>query len=393
MIQQRSIFSYLLFLLLIISCSSPTESSIEHAKSFVLTTTLGADTIGIERVEVADLTWKAEVLLRSPETNLTTYELRLNSAYEVEYFHAVSYDLTQPNLYDKVLREQKFHLKGDSLEVEVLSGRAQNRMGAKISREIIPFLEFVHWPFEVILNKMKALGKRTLRQPMLSGNRTIPFQFHFIGKDSAEVIHPRRGKMEVALLDGQSIQVLDAKATTRKLRVNRSSKVDLAGSAKQFLKLDQEGKGIGALSGRGKLAIFTNGANIDFDYGQPAKRGRALFGSLVPWGRVWRTGANLATHMKIDKTIVFGNGLKVPPGAYTIFTQPEPDGGTLFINKKTGINGRAYDPSENLGEVKMGIQSQPNSTELFTINVSDVDQPQLELIWGQTKFTVPFRVE
>src|SRR5258707_466443 len=78
---------------------------------------------------------------------------------------------------------------------------------------------------------------------------------------------------------------------------------------------------------------FSDGKTITVAYSSPRMRGRKIFGNLVPYGEVWRTGANEATKFVTSGTLITVKGTGIPAGDYTIFTVPNPDKWTLIINK------------------------------------------------------------
>jgi len=137
------------------------------------------------------------------------------------------------------------------------------------------------------------------------------------------------------------------------------------------------------------------GATITVDYSAPSMRGRQIFGSLVPWGQVWRTGANKATTLKTEAALNI-NGLRVPKGEYTIYTIPEPDQWTLIINKQTGQWGTVYDPGQDLGRVKMTVSKPPEPIQTFTITVAKANGTEnkgfLVMQWENEVATAPFTV-
>lgn len=134
------------------------------------------------------------------------------------------------------------------------------------------------------------------------------------------------------------------------------------------------------------------GASIFVDYGRPSKRGREIFGGLVPFGEVWRTGANQATHLVTDKGLMFGS-LMVPAGTYTIYTVPRQDGWTLIVNKQTGQWGTNYDQAQDLGRVEMKVESLPALVEQFTVKIEAKGSGGLlRLEWDRTAATIPFMV-
>jgi hypothetical protein len=109
------------------------------------------------------------------------------------------------------------------------------------------------------------------------------------------------------------------------------------------------------------------GKNIKTDYSSPRAKGRKIYGALVPYGEVWRTGANDATTFVASADIKVG-GKDVPAGNYTIFTVPGADKWTLIINKETGEWGIPYKyQSDELARVDMKVSKLPASVENFTI--------------------------
>ena len=93
------------------------------------------------------------------------------------------------------------------------------------------------------------------------------------------------------------------------------------------------------------------GANISIEYGRPYLRGRKIMGGLVPYGRVWRTGADAATTLTTSKDLVIG-GTTVPAGKVTLYTLPGEDQWKLILNKQTGQWGTEYDQSKDLARVR-----------------------------------------
>ena len=134
---------------------------------------------------------------------------------------------------------------------------------------------------------------------------------------------------------------------------------------------------------------FSDGKTITVDYSSPRMKGRKIFGELVPYGQVWRTGANDAT------TFVTTSGLTVdskdvPAGNYTIFTLPEKDKWTLIISKHTGEWGIPYKyESEELVRVPMSVSSSGSPVENFTISFDQSGSAcTLKMSWESTQASV-----
>ncbi len=108
---------------------------------------------------------------------------------------------------------------------------------------------------------------------------------------------------------------------------------------------------------------FSDGKTVKIDYSSPRAKGRKIFGeqseqALVPYGKVWRTGANEATTFVTDANVIVG-GKAVPAGSYTIFTVPKADEWWLVISKKTGEWGTNY-PGEKEDLVRVPMKTSKN---------------------------------
>jgi Protein of unknown function (DUF2911) len=131
------------------------------------------------------------------------------------------------------------------------------------------------------------------------------------------------------------------------------------------------------------------GKTIKTDYSSPRMRGRKIYGGLVPFGEVWRTGANAATTFVASSDVTVG-GKTIPAGSYTLFTVPNADKWTLIINKKTGEWGIPYKyESDELARVEMKVSSLPSPVENFTIAYAKSGPGcTLQLDWESTRAAV-----
>jgi hypothetical protein len=112
---------------------------------------------------------------------------------------------------------------------------------------------------------------------------------------------------------------------------------------------------------------FSDGKSVEIDYSSPRMKGRKIFGGLVPYGQIWRTGANESTTFVTDTNVMVG-GKAVPAGSYTIFTVPKADQWWLVISKKTGEWGTDYPgEKEDLVRVPMKVSTNGPPMENFTI--------------------------
>jgi hypothetical protein len=134
---------------------------------------------------------------------------------------------------------------------------------------------------------------------------------------------------------------------------------------------------------------FSDGKTVTVDYSSPRTKGRKIFGELVPYGQVWRTGANEATTFVTDTNLSV-DGKDVPAGTYTIFTVPNADRWTLIINKKTGEWGIPYKyEGDELARVDMKVSQTPSPVENFTIGFDQKGNCcTLNIMWENTKASV-----
>ena len=134
---------------------------------------------------------------------------------------------------------------------------------------------------------------------------------------------------------------------------------------------------------------LADGKTITVDYSSPRMKGRKIFGGLVPYGEVWRTGANDATTFVTTANLTVG-GKSVPAGNYTIFTIPNQDKWTLIINKKTGEWGIPYKyESDELARVDMKASQTPSPVENFTISFDQMGNScALHVSWENTQASV-----
>jgi hypothetical protein len=139
--------------------------------------------------------------------------------------------------------------------------------------------------------------------------------------------------------------------------------------------------------------IKLNGHTITIEYNAPSARGRKVEGGLVPYGRVWRAGADAATTLSSDADLTIGN-LKVPKGEHTLYVLASPNGWQLIVNKQTGQWGTEYNESQDLGRVPMQVTQLSSPQEQFKIDLKPAESNSAMLVmsWGNTQASVPIRV-
>jgi hypothetical protein len=140
------------------------------------------------------------------------------------------------------------------------------------------------------------------------------------------------------------------------------------------------------------VAIRYKDAYIKITYSQPQKKGREIFGKLVPFDQVWRTGANEATELTTTKNIQI-NGTLLKAGTYSIFTIPQKDSWTIIINSEVGLWG-AYNYNSKLDVMRFNIPPSATDTvyESFTMQFDHRNEvADLLLYWDRTKISIPVK--
>lgn len=366
-----SVAVVLLVLPILVFGAPPELRAQEGGDDGAFVTRLGDDTVAVERFTVTDDGVRALVTLRVPRTSLRAYDLRFGTGDGPARMTVERYDPAMgPG--------------GEPTESrETVLGEGEG----------LPFIDMVHWPFEVVFRRAVDASRDSGTYELVTRRGGIPFRVIRRGPGNYGLAHPTRGTMDVRV-DGEGrIVRLDASNTTRALLVTREESVDVEGLARRYAAMDARGEGMGELSGRGSAEATVHGAEITVDYGRPLKRGREIFGGLVPWNEVWRTGANRATHFSTDRGLRAG-GTFIPPGTYTLFTIPRPGGWTLLVNERTDINGQAYDADHDLARLEMETRRLRETVEPFTIRVDETEDGGgvLRLRWDRTEAFLPFRV-
>lgn len=140
-------------------------------------------------------------------------------------------------------------------------------------------------------------------------------------------------------------------------------------------------------------------ASLSLSYGRPytkdPKTGepRKIWGALVPYGKVWRTGANEATVLTTDKPLMFGN-TTIPAGSYSLWTVPEADGSAkLIFNSETGQWGTKHDDKKDFARVDLKKGTTAAPVDQFTMAIDKTGSGgAIRLAWESTEYTAPFSV-
>ncbi len=135
-----------------------------------------------------------------------------------------------------------------------------------------------------------------------------------------------------------------------------------------------------------------DGANVSIGYGRPLMKGRKVFGGLVPYGQVWRTGADEATILTTDKALMIGP-IHVNPGKISLYSLIDDKTWKLVLNKQTGQWGTEYAQAQDLARVDAKVEKLSAPVEQFTITIEKNPAGKGGMIvmqWETTKASVAF---
>lgn len=356
---------------------------------------LGQDTTSVERYTRSASRIEVTQVGRAPRTlqRHFVYDLA-NNAFTHVSFTAVPPGSSTPT------QSIEATLDADSLRGSTVNGTA----APQPLRVAVPkgaLVVFTSSPWSIYENRIAQFVKTkadTAGGPLyfMGGPTLDRYLLRRLGRDSVEIRTMDHGDNYHAAIDraGRIMGILPV-AGTQKFTVTRQSAIDVEGLAASFMAREKAGQGLGILSVRDTLRVASaNGDSILIDYGRPAKRGRQVFGSaVVPFGEVWRTGANAATQFRTNRALDFG-GTVVPAGSYTLWTLPTATGWTLIVNGETGQWGTQHKPERDLYRIPLQVSTLPAVVERFTIGV-DRDGPAgtLNLDWDTTRASAAFTVK
>lgn len=361
----------------------------QQGETAAFVVTIGNDTLAVEKYTRSADRITGEMVSRSPRTVLRSYTAWLNPDGTVQRLQMTS---TQPGTTQPaVTADTRF--TPDSALTRVQRGDSvfSFRVAA---RRPVPLVNYSHVFYEQAIMNARALraDSVTLALVPIGSNQTYPMLVAAVGADSMRLTDVA-GVQRVATDARGRLLGLNGLESTQKFMVYRVPDVDVDAYAAEFARRDAAHQGMGPLSPRDSAVADVGGAHLAVDYGRPFKRGRTVFGGIVPWGEVWRTGANAATGFTTSRDLVIG-GAAVPAGQYTLWTLPTQGGWKLIVNRETGQWGTEYKAEHDLARIDMQTRRLDAPVEEFTIRVEPRGNGAvLRLQWDDLEAFVPVTVK
>lgn len=252
--------------------------------------------------------------------------------------------------------------------------------------------------YEQMLSAARLNGTDSVGYAVITPGRRPPTTIWITrhGRDSVyynSTVFP--GWVEVARIDSQGrLLGVNSAATTVHTAATRVDRADFDAIAKAWAAAEAARGVMSQMSPPDTVRSTVGAAKIEVAYSRPFKRGRVIFGSeVVPWNKVWRTGANAATQFTTSSDLMIGGKL-VPAGKYTLWTLPTPTGAKLIINSQTGQWGTDYDGSKDFARVDLTTKTLSAPVDEFTIAV--VPQGSggvMRFSWDTTEYSIPFTIK
>ncbi len=367
--------------LVILSLAIP---SVLAAQSGQFIVRLGTDTLAIEQYTRTTDRLQGEQVLRSPRTVHRLYTATFGPGGAIARFELVTHNVSGAPGPAETKATAEF--TGDSAVVTVPRRDSTVTLRVKAGPGAVPFVGQGFGLIEEVARRAKASGSTRYTTTMLPLGDTAPLEVTVTarGPDSLTLVLGAIGPLR-ARVDAQGALLgLSGIGSTMQVTVERTQGLDFAALGKAFAP-----RSLGVLSPTDSIKTRVAGAAVAVRYSRPSTRGRAIFGNVVPWNQVWRTGANQATVFETSADLVMA-GTPVPAGKYSLWTLPSPGGWKLIVNKNTGQWGTDYNAQYDLARLDMSVEQLQQPVERFTIGIEPKGSGGvLRLEWEKTRASVP----
>jgi hypothetical protein len=383
---RRLAASLLLAMLATVSCRR------ESPETWGFVATLGTDTTSVERITREGDRIVGDAVGRSPAVVRRRWEATVGADGSVRRWvmdtHVPNAPAGERDLHHELERND-----GAVRMVRQAAGDTTDRTVREPTSRTVPWNAFLYGTSELLFQNARGLpASERVGQYFFEG-----WAEGKLGSASVRDLGGGRVSVTSTGLAGSGVAELDelgrmlsysGEGTTYRQEVRRISDVpDLDAIFERFA-ADERTRGVQrSLSVRDTAHGTVGRARLAVDYSRPLRRGRALLGGLIPYGSVWRTGANAATHLSTTAPILLA-GVPLDSGAYTLWTLPALDGVQLVINRQTGQWGTGYQASHDIARAAMEVDTLAVPVEAFTIRF-DSTGSRLVMEWGAFRWSAP----
>ena len=364
----------------------------EPTETWGFVATLGDDTTSVERMTRTGDRLAGEAIGRSPVVVRRRWEATLAPDGSVTRWVMDTHIPNAPAGEQFLHHEMELHDGVLRLVRGTSADTLERRIGTLYARTV-PWNAFVYGTFELLFQAAAGLPDSTrIGQYFFEGwsEGNIGYaRVRRLGEHRVSISSTGLSGSGVAQLDEQGRMLsYSGEGTTYKQEVVRVADVpDLVALLDRFA-ADERARGVArALSTRDTARARVGSATVVVDYSRPLARGRELLGGLIPYDRVWRTGANAATQLTTTAPLRLA-GVPLERGTVTLWTLPTRDGVQLVVNREAGQWGTSYDARHDIARVPMQVDTLDSPVEQFTIRI-DAQPSRLVMEWGTFRWSVP----
>ena len=355
---------------------------------------IGRDTVAVERVVRTPGRIEGVLVTRTPRTGVMAYWAELDGDGRIT--RASVEQRLNDGSAPAVARRNVVWFGSDSLVLEMVRGDSISRRTVAAPAGTVPLMH-PFWSYGFYDHAMRAAARR--------GSDSVSTVFYVIGSPGVSSAMIVRRSPDSATISWRGVGTLrfhldavghllgtSSLETTFKTVAELDRPDDPIRLAATFAARDVAGTGLGVLSPRDTARATIQGARLEVDYSRPARRGRMIFGNVVPYGAVWRAGADAATQLTIERDIVAG-GQRIPAGRYSVWIVPRQEGDTLLLNAQTGQWGTQYDAAQDRFRLALERRQLAQAMERFGIRIENTPSGGLlHFEWDGTGFSLPFEI-
>jgi hypothetical protein len=359
----------------------PAALTAQESGAFVVR--LGTDTVSVEQFTRTATEIRGEQVIRSPRSAHRIYRAELAADGSVRRFELITHNISgAPGPAETRLTVD---YAGDTAIVRVPRGDSSVTQRVTGAGGSVPFVIYVYGLMEHLVRQGRRLPGDSVTFNVVTPGQSQAWAVtqKRTAPDRYDLMFNQLGPWHVRLDTQGRLVEMSGRGSTLQVEVARVPSIDMAAMSQAFAS-----RSLGPLSARDTARVTLGGSDIWVDYGRPQKRGRVIFGNVVPWNQVWRTGANAATQFYTPVDVVIG-GATVPAGKYTLWTLPTPTGWKLIVNKQSGQWGTEYHIEQDLARVDMRVEALPAPVEVCVITIEPRGSGAVLLVtWDQTRASV-----
>jgi len=343
---------------------------------------LGRDTVALERYERRADRLTGEMALRVPTTTYIRYQTDLRPDGTARRSVAKIEALGSRTA---VHRSVTIDFAADSMRVTTDSASLHRVEMRHVAPGAIPLIAGPYGTsyatYEWLISRVRDGDSVTIATVSPVNARQGSAMFVRRSPTRADIDFFTESLMPVTLDGDGHVLAVDANLTTVRVNARRVDAINVASLARRFGAQDREGKSLGVASPADSVHAVVHGVQLAIHYSSPRMRGRKILGDLLPYGAIWRTGANAATLLDLDGDLAIG-GRTVPAGHYSLWTVPTGDGAELIVNRQHGQWGTEHDSTKDMLRIPLKVAQTTSPQEAFVIEVT----PEFDLRFRWSTF-------